>query len=75
MSSPATIATQIVNAIEAISIPNVPITHAKKIEIWTAVVTQIYTDLQSNAIVAVGTFAVPSGPSAGPIVGQGGPLS
>ena len=42
--------------------------------IWEMIVTKIDADL-ANAQVAPGTFVVPSGPSAGPISGEGGGIS
>ncbi len=74
LTPPATIAAQIVAAIDAISIPqDQPITDATKIQIWTIVVEKLYNDLKTNAAVAPGTF-VSTGPF-NPIGGVGGPLS
>ena len=75
LSSPSAIGTEINSAINAIGIVGgTPITEEQKIQIWTIVVEKIYTDLQTNASVAPGSFVVPSGPSAGPIAGLGGPI-
>jgi hypothetical protein len=75
LSPPATVAAQILSDIEALSVsPGTPVSNGQLLAIWTAVVTRIYADLKANAQVAPGSFVVPSGPSAGPISGDGGPL-
>ncbi len=75
LTAPGTIAQEIVNDIKALSVQGgAPVTDAQLLAVWTAVVTRIYADLKANAQVAPGSYAVPSGPSAGPIVGDGGPL-
>lgn len=68
---PATIAQEILDDIDAIGVvPGTPVTDAQRKAIWVAVVTRIYTDLQSNAQVAAGSFSN----SGGPVTGEGGPI-
>ena len=62
-----------VKAISA-SIPTgTPVSDAKQIEIWQAVVQKIYLDLAANAQVAPGLFVAP--PLGGPVTGVGGPIT
>jgi hypothetical protein len=75
LSPPSAIAAQIVADIKALTPgAGAPITDAILTQIWTKVVTRIYTDLQSNAQVAPGTFMSPPGVSGGPVSGDGGPI-
>lgn len=72
LSSPGTIGGEIATAIQGIGVaPGTPVTGAQLTQVWTIVVQKLYTDLQSNAGVAPGTFNIPS---IGTVVGTGGPL-
>lgn len=73
MSPAATIAAQIKSDIDAIGIvAGTAVTGAQITQALQAIVQRIYTDLQTNAQVNAGAFAVAAAP--GPVTGEGGPL-
>lgn len=71
LSPPATIGAQIAGDIAGlVPAAGTPITPTIIEAMWTAAVTRIYADLQSNAEVAPGTFTN----GGGPVGGTGGPI-
>ena len=53
--------------------PGTPVTEDQLKTLWEGIIGIIYTDLKTNLQIEPGSFVVPSGPSAGPISGIGGP--